>query len=79
MKEQDTKNHLIDKLPVQKLFMIIEQAAVDYRGSAKNLIDELLSIKQEMLEEERDLIKEAFYAGGQAYKKLKFERWFTEN
>ena len=45
--------------------MIIEQASVDYYGSAENLIDELISIKQEMLEEERDLIKEAFYAGGQ--------------
>lgn len=48
--------------PIQKLYAIMEQAKVAIISA------EIMSIKEEMLAEERELIKQAFYAGGQAYK-----------
>ena len=52
----------IMKTPIQKLFDILEQTKI------KIISKDIMSIKSDLLEEERELIKQAFYAGGQAYK-----------
>ena len=58
------------KTPIQKLFDILEQKETHRIGlfDCKIISKDIMSIKSDLLEEERELIKQAFYAGGQAYK-----------
>ena len=58
------------KTPIQKLFDILEQTETFTVNHLPYLIisKDIMSIKLDLLEEERELIKQAFYAGGQAYK-----------